>query len=167
MLCNKNYSIALLLHRRVDHKHAKPFLRLATLEARASKRSNLMLTMYLPAVFLAYGILLGTVYFQQTAPVLVMSGFCVYSVASALFMFPILFNYYHIALEVINAYISWYYLYKIIFTNASVIIFQVYRYEHADGIGNSADLVIQGFIRMTSIALLPVVVCAGILYLLV
>lgn len=43
----------------------------------------------------------------------------------------------------------------------------MYGYEHADGIGSSTDLVIQGFIRMTSIAFVPVVVCAGILYLLV
>ena len=55
---------------------------------------------YLPLVFFIYGLLLGTVYFQQTVPLLVMSGFCVYSVASALFMFPILYNNLFTALEV-------------------------------------------------------------------
>ena len=42
----------------------------------------------------------GTVYLQTVKPVLVISGFCVYSVASALFMFPVLQNYYLKALEV-------------------------------------------------------------------
>jgi len=59
-----------------------------------------MQSLYLPVIFFAYGILLGTAYFQQDAPLLVMSGFCVYSVASALFMFPILYNYYSRALQV-------------------------------------------------------------------
>ena len=45
-------------------------------------------------------ILLGTVYLQTKEPLLVVSGFCVYSVASAIFMFPALHNYYIKALEV-------------------------------------------------------------------
>ena len=53
-----------------------------------------------------YAILVaGTVYFQTMKPVLVISGFCVYSVASALFMFPVLQNYYLKSLEV-----SWNYI---------------------------------------------------------
>ena len=85
---------------RVHHKHSSIFYRMAALEARASKRLNWTQTFYLPIIFFAYGLLLGTAYFQQEIPLLVMSGFCVYSVASALFMFPILFHYYSRALEV-------------------------------------------------------------------
>lgn len=44
--------------------------------------------------------ILGTVYFQQDQGFLIISGYCVYSVASALFMFPALQNYYLKALEV-------------------------------------------------------------------
>ena len=42
----------------------------------------------------------GTVYLQVTEPLLIVSGFCVYSVASALFMFPALYLYYEPALRV-------------------------------------------------------------------
>ena len=42
----------------------------------------------------------GTVYYQQDKPFLIMSGFCVYSVASALFMFPVMQHYFGKALEV-------------------------------------------------------------------
>ena len=42
----------------------------------------------------------GTVYFQQDSPFLIVSAFCVYSVASALFMFPYLYLYYQKALQV-------------------------------------------------------------------
>ena len=44
---------------------------------------------------------------------------------------------------------------------------QVYGYERADGVGRSGDLVIQGFVRGTAAALLPVIICAGVLYVLV
>ena len=85
---------------------------MAAQEARASKRSNYGQTAYLPLVFFVYGLLLGTVYFQQTVPLLVMSGFCVYSVASALFMFPILYNYLRTALEV------------------AIVMYGIYAYMH-------------------------------------
>ena len=42
----------------------------------------------------------GTVYLQTASPLLVVSGYTVYSVASALFMFPVLYDYYFRALEV-------------------------------------------------------------------
>ena len=87
-------------------------------------------------------LLLGTVYFQTTTPFLVMSGFCVYSVASALFMFPALYTYFTRTLE-------------------------IYAFEHADGAGRAIDLVIQPFVRFTSMAFFPVIICAGVLYLLV
>ena len=44
---------------------------------------------------------------------------------------------------------------------------QVYGYERADGVGRASDLVIQGFIRFITMAAIPVVVCAGVLYVLV
>ena len=44
--------------------------------------------------------LTGTVYIQTTSALLIVSGFCVYSVASALFMFPIMHKYYSQALTV-------------------------------------------------------------------
>ena len=84
----------------------------------------------------------GTVYFQQTEPFLILSGFCVYSVASALFMFPALWGYYLRTL-------------------------QIYTFEHADGAGRASDLVIQPFVRFISMAIFPVVICAGVLYVLV
>ncbi len=43
---------------------------------------------------------IGTVYYQQDKPLLIMAGFCVYSVASALFMFPVMQNYFIKALDV-------------------------------------------------------------------
>ena len=85
---------------------------------------------------------IGTVYFQTTTPFLVMSGFCVYSVASALFMFPALYTYFTRALE-------------------------VYTFEYADGAGRAVDLVIQPFVRFTSMAFFPVIICAAVLYVLV
>ena len=84
----------------------------------------------------------GTVYFQQTSPFLIVSGFCVYSVASALFMFPALYGSLYQALI-------------------------IYTFERADSAGRSADVVIQSFVRFSSMALFPVIACAGLLYLLV
>lgn len=84
----------------------------------------------------------GTVYYQSYNPLLLMSGFCVYSVASALFMFPALYLYYQKALEVT-------------------------AYERADGAGRSVDIVIQGFIRGITLGFFPVIICAAVLYLLV
>ena len=81
-------------------------------------------------------------YLQTTKPFLIMSGFCVFSVASALFMFPALYSYYTRALE-------------------------IYKFEHADGAGRASDLVIQPFVRFISMAFFPVIICAGVLYLLV
>ena len=44
---------------------------------------------------------------------------------------------------------------------------QVYTYERGDGVGRAHDLVIQGFIRGVTIAAFPVIVSAGVLYVLV
>ena len=104
-----------------DYKDdANLLTRLATLEARNAKQGGLWQLLYLPCLFLAYGFLLGkhsaifdsltniiiitlgTAYWQTTLPYLALSGFCVYSVASALFMFPALNAYYQKALEVLH-----------------------------------------------------------------
>ena len=70
------------------------------------------------------------------------SGFCVYSVASALFMFPIMHLYYDKTLA-------------------------LYKIEHMDGVGWAYDLIVQGFTRFVTLAFIPVILCAAILYLLV
>ena len=44
---------------------------------------------------------------------------------------------------------------------------EIYAFERADGAGRAVDLVIQPFIRFTSMAFFPVIICAGVLYLLV
>ena len=44
---------------------------------------------------------------------------------------------------------------------------EIYTFERADGAGRAVDLVIQPFIRFISMALFPVIICAGVLYLLV
>ena len=64
MIC----SIFFLSIYRVHHKHSSIFYRMAALEARASKRLNWTQTFYLPVIFFAYGLLLGTAYFQQEIP---------------------------------------------------------------------------------------------------
>ena len=111
--------------------------RLGSLEARATKRANLGQTLYLPVIFITYGLLLGistmlhimwqnrecsncddavshfrlaviylvshvsgTVYLQTQDATSVLTGFGVFSCASALFMFPIIYSYLHKAMEV-------------------------------------------------------------------
>ena len=44
---------------------------------------------------------------------------------------------------------------------------EIYAFEHADGAGRATDLVIQPFVRFISMAFFPVIICAGVLYLLV
>lgn len=44
---------------------------------------------------------------------------------------------------------------------------QVYAFEKADGVGQAYDLVIQGFIRFTSITFFPVIFAVTVIYLLV
>ena len=67
---------------------------------------------------------------------------CVFSTASALFMFPAMYIYFKPALD-------------------------VYSFEKADGVGRAYDLVLQGFIRFVSVAFLPVAVAVTVIYLLV
>ena len=50
---------------------------------------------------------------------------------------------------------------------SSLSLLQVYSYEHGDGVGNALDLIIQGYIHAIATAAIPVVVCAGVLYILV
>ena len=90
----------------------------------------------------AYPLHTGTVYYQENTPLLIMSGFSVYSLASSLFLFPALYLYFARALE-------------------------IYTFEHADGAGRAYDLVIQPFIRFVSMSFFPVVLCGAVLYVLV
>ena len=84
----------------------------------------------------------GTTFLQISQAFLVISGMCVFSTASALFMFPPMYLYYGSALH-------------------------LYKFEKADGIGYAYEVVIQGFIRFASIAVIPVSVSVAIIYLLV
>ena len=86
--------------------------------------------------------LIGTTYFQIGQAFLVVSGMCVFSTASALFMFPAMYLYYKPALE-------------------------VYKFEKADGVGRPHDIVLQGFVRFMFIAFFPIVLSVTVIYLLV
>ena len=44
---------------------------------------------------------------------------------------------------------------------------QVYTYERADGVGRAADLVLQGFIRFSSLSILPAILSATLVYFMV
>ena len=44
---------------------------------------------------------------------------------------------------------------------------QVYTLERADGVGKAADLVLQGFIRFSSLFILPTVLSSTLFYLMV
>ena len=85
---------------------------------------------------------LGTSYFQVDEGLLIISGMCVFSTTSALFMFPAMYPYYTRALE-------------------------VYKFEKADGVGKAYDLVIQGFVHFSFLALFPMIFAVTAIYLLV
>ena len=70
------------------------------------------------------------------------SGMCVFAVASGIFVFPAIEPYYRPAI-------------------------QIYNYERADGVGRSQDLVFQGFIRYVTVAFIPVVGSTTLAYFLV
>lgn len=123
-------------------KSSSFFNRVAAWEARATLRSTWSQLIYLPLIFTVYGLLLGSAYKQASEAILIISGFCVYSVASALFMFPIMFTYFQPTLK-------------------------IYAQERADGAGYAVDLVFQGFVRFVSMAFIPVIICCAILYLFV
>ena len=93
--------------------------------------------------FTLISFLSGTTYIQVNQAFLVVSGMCVFSTASALFMFPAMYLYYQRALD-------------------------LYRFEKADGVGHIGfEIVIQGFIRFVSFALFPVVIAVTVIYFLV
>lgn len=84
----------------------------------------------------------GTIYFQQSDLNIILTAFCEFSAASALFMYPALSLYYERAL-------------------------QIYTYEKADGYGKACDLVLQGFLRHMCLAIVPVVLSTVLLYFMV
>ena len=123
-------------------KSSSFFNRVAVWEARATLRVTWSQLIYLPLIFTLFGVLLGSAYKQASEALLIISGFCVYSVASAIFMFPIMFTYFQ---PVLN----------------------IYAQERADGVGYAIDLVFQGFVRFVNMAFIPVILCCAILYLFV
>ena len=93
-----------------------------------------------------------TVYFQQTNALLVMSGFCVYSVASALFMFPALYLHTHTHVCTHTRIDTCTCTFILTCTHIHVRVqhtplththahthTQVYGYERADGVGRGSD----------------------------
>lgn len=107
------------------------FNRLSALEARASKRAQLIQMLYLPLIFLVYGTLLGTVYFQNSNPTFILSAFGVFSCASGLFMFPAIYTYLFRAIEVSNL---------VHYTNM--------LYTVGQSLSECMPLMIKGFIRI-------------------
>ena len=78
----------------------------------------------------------GTTYIQVNEGLLVISGMCVFSTASALFMFPAMYLYYQRALD-------------------------MYGFEKDDGVGHVGhEIVVQGFIRFATFAVFPVILAA-------
>ena len=75
-------------------------------------------------------------------PSVILTAFCEFSAASALFMYPALELYYSRAL-------------------------QIYTYEKADGFGKPYDLVLQEFMRHMFLATIPVILSTVFLYFLV
>ncbi|KAL5474804.1 hypothetical protein EMCRGX_G026816 [Ephydatia muelleri] len=77
------------------------FSQLCALETRAQKRATFGQLLYLPFIFIAYSVLLGTVYLQTDSPASLVTGFGIFSCASGLFMFPIIYGYLARTLEVL------------------------------------------------------------------
>ena len=88
------------------HQEAGVFNRLSALEARAAKQAKLVQMLYLPLIFLVYGTLLGTVYFQSLSPTFILSAFGVFSCASGLFMFPAVYTYLFRAIQACNMHVT-------------------------------------------------------------
>ncbi|XP_062523405.1 uncharacterized protein LOC134198090 isoform X2 [Corticium candelabrum] len=122
-----------------DSGHMNRFL---ALETRASQRSNLSQTIYLPFIFFAYAIILGLAYLQADTVFLIMSAFCIFSFASSIFMFPAVYTHLSKSLE-------------------------IYQLEREDGIGKSFEVLLQTFMRYVAIAAGPLVLSAFILYIMV
>ena len=60
-----------------------------------------MIIILLQSVLIRYiFVSIGTIYFQQEDPLLIITGFSVYSIASSLFMFPVMQSYFIKALKV-------------------------------------------------------------------
>ena len=74
--------------------------RLCTLEARAARRVAGLQALYLPFIFISYGLLLGTVYYQTLGSSNILASFGILSCASSLFMFPVIYVYLFRALDV-------------------------------------------------------------------
>lgn len=84
----------------------------------------------------------GTTYLYTNTPVQVMSVTCLLSCSSSLFMSSIIMS---LLIEPLK----------------------LFRLEHSDGISSAHELVLQVFIRMSTICTLPLAVCATLVFMLV
>ena len=99
----------------------------------------LMSVLKVPLTLIMIIITSGTLFLRTTDPFNVLRGLWLFSLASALFVFPAMYIFYTPALK-------------------------MYAHEHAEGIRQATDLVIQPFVRFISITFIPFVLYAGILY---
>ena len=88
------------------HQEAGIINRVSALEARAYRRAKPVQMLYLLLIFVVYGVLLGTVYYQTHNPTFTLSAFGVFSCASGLFMFPAVYTYLFRAIEVRGVVVS-------------------------------------------------------------
>ncbi len=107
-------------------------------------------------------------YLQTHDATSVLTGFGVFSCASALFMFPIIYSYLQKAIEVDLFDSSYLHDYQWLDLNGLVFFFtQIFTLEYADGVGHPGELVLQTFIRFSALALLPITASSAVIYLLV
>lgn len=81
-------------------------------------------------------------YVQRTDPAQIVPAMAIFTWASGLYVFPAIELYYTPAIK-------------------------LFGYEKANGIGGAQDIVIQGFIRYTTITFFPILASTSVLYLLV
>lgn len=123
---------------------AGTFNRTFVLEARTSLRQTLGQIFYFPFIFFLFGIIVGTIYFraQDEDGILLMSAFCVYCCASPLFLSSVLMAHLNKALN-------------------------IYHLERADGCGRSYENVIQTYVRIAALCVIPILVCSAMSYFMV
>ena len=90
--------------------------------------------------FLCIIVLIGSVYFETSNPVQIMSVTCLTSCSSSLFMSSI---------------IMWLLIKPL----------EIFRLEHADGIAKAHEVVLQVFVRMSAVCAGPLTVCCTALFL--
>jgi hypothetical protein len=117
-------------------------LRLFALESRTSARQTTMKTFYLPILFLLFGLVMGSTYWQCQDSLMVMSVYCIISCSTAIFLGSIVMD---LLLQPL----------------------QVFAVEHQDGVSKAIDIVLHVFIRVSAISIFPVTLSLFIIYLFV